>query len=175
MTLEPKFLGPQLRDYLRLQLYRQVEGSCNGRYGYVVAIVNVDHIEHGIVQDSFGSVAFRIRYTAIVLKPYKNETVDAHITTVNKMGFFATVGPLQVFVSNHVRVRTRACAPHSPHPQLIPADYKFEPNSVPPSYLSDEQGLKIAAGDLVRLKIVGTRIDATEMVRRAARALTLPA
>lgn len=101
--MEPKFLGPQLRDYLRLHLYRQVEGSCNGRYGYIVAIVAVDNIDSGIVQDSFGSVAFRVRYTAVVLKPYKNETVDATIGTVNKMGFFANVGPLQIFVSNHVK------------------------------------------------------------------------
>jgi DNA-directed RNA polymerase II subunit RPB7 len=91
-----------LRDHLRLQLYRQVEGTCNGRYGYIVAIVAVDHIDSGVVQDSFGSVAFAVRYTAVVLKPYKNETVDAVVATVNKMGFFANVGTLQVFVSNHV-------------------------------------------------------------------------
>lgn len=87
-----------------------MEGSCNGRYGYIVAIVAVDHIDSGVVQDSFGSVAFRIRYTAIVLKPYKNETVDAVVQTVNKMGFFAYIGPLQVFVSNHVGGRLAVMA-----------------------------------------------------------------
>lgn len=93
-----------MRDHIRLQLYRQVEGTCNGRYGYVVAIVAIDSIDNGIVQDGTGSAVFSIKYTAIVQKPFKNETMDAVITTVNKMGFFATVGPLQVFVSNHVRV-----------------------------------------------------------------------
>lgn len=145
ITLEPRFLGAQLRDHIRLQLYRQVEGSCNGRFGYVVALVSISHIESGIVQDSFGSVAFKVRYMALLLKPFKNETVDAVISTVNKMGFFAALGPLQIFVSNH----------------LIPDDYRFEPNSTPPCYLSEEQ--RISPGDGVRLKIVGTRIDATEM------------
>lgn len=127
-----------------------MEGTCNGRYGYIVAIVAVDHIDNGVVQDSFGSVAFKVRYTAVILKPYKNETVDAQIMTVNKMGFFANVGPLQIFVSNH----------------LVPGDFKFEPGSVPPCYMSEEQDMKISPGDMVRLKIVGTRIDATEMVRQ---------
>jgi DNA-directed RNA polymerase II subunit RPB7 len=109
--------------------------------------VAIDHIDNGVVQDSFGSVAFHVRYTAVILKPHKNETLDALIMTVNKMGFFANVGPLQIFVSNH----------------LIPGEFRFEPNSVPPCYLSEEQNAKIAPGDMVRLRIVGTRIDATEM------------
>lgn len=67
-----------------------------------MAIISVDNIEDGVVQDSFGMIAFVVKYTAIVLKPYKNETLDAKVTTVNKMGFFAYVGPLQIFVSNHV-------------------------------------------------------------------------
>lgn len=49
-----------------------------------------------------GSVEFRIKYRAIVLKPFKNEVVDAVVVTVNKMGFFAEVGPLNIFISNHV-------------------------------------------------------------------------
>jgi len=61
------------------------------------------------------------------------------------MGFFAEVGPLQVFVSSH----------------LIPNDMKFNPYGNPPSY-SDE-GVVIEKGSLVRIKIVGTRFDATDI------------
>lgn len=103
VLLEPKYLDNQVRHHLRLQLYRQVEGTCNGRYGYIVAIVSIDSVADGEVQEGTGVVRFLIKYTAIVLKPYKNETVDATISTVNKMGFFASVGPLQIFVSNHVK------------------------------------------------------------------------
>ena len=42
---------------------------------------------------------------------------------INKMGFFAEVGPLNIFISNH----------------LIPNDFKFEPNSMPPCYISEDQ------------------------------------
>lgn len=79
-----------------------MEGTCSGRHGYVIAIVSVDRIGSGMVLDSGGSVTFNVEYTAIVLHPFKNEVLDAVVDNVNKMGFFANVGPLQIFVSNHV-------------------------------------------------------------------------
>lgn len=67
---------------------------------------------------------FIVRYRAIVYRPFKGETVDGVVGNVNKvrpvlacprplrklnvlyhpqqMGFFAEVGPLNVFVSSHV-------------------------------------------------------------------------
>ena len=41
-------------------------------------------------------MTFPIRYMAVVFRPFKGEVLDAVVTTVNKMGFFAEVGPLQV-------------------------------------------------------------------------------
>lgn len=41
---------------------------------------------------------------------------------------------------------------------------KFDANSNPPSFASDDQ--IIEKNTKVRLKIVGTRVDATEIVRR---------
>lgn len=102
VILEPSHLGKNVRDSIRLSLYRQVEGTCNGVHGYILAILSIDSVQAGVVQDSGGFITFRVRYSAIVMKPFKNETIDANIITVNKMGFFAKVGPLQVFVSNHV-------------------------------------------------------------------------
>ena len=52
-----------------------------------------------------------MRYNAIVFRPFKGEVFDAVVTVVNKLGFFAQVGPLQVFVSKH----------------LIPEDMAFDP------------------------------------------------
>ena len=93
-----------MKDILRVQLYRQVEGTCSGRHGYIVSIVSMEDVGAGRVHDSYGYVSFDVRYTAIVMKPFKNEVMDAVVDSVNKMGFFANVGPLQVFVSNHVLV-----------------------------------------------------------------------
>jgi hypothetical protein len=57
----------------------------------------------GKINDGTGMVTFPVAYRAIVFRPFKGEVVDAVVTQVNKMGFMAEVGPLQVFVSKHVR------------------------------------------------------------------------
>ena len=62
-----------------------------------------------------------MRFNAIVFRPFKGEVLDAVVTQVNKLGFFAQVGPLQVFVSKH----------------LIPSDMRFDPQSTPPAYVSE--------------------------------------
>merc|ERR1711879_1060433 len=86
-----------------------------------------------------------VAYRAIVFRPFKGEVVDAVVTQVNKMGFMAEVRPLQVFVSKH----------------LIPTDMTFDPTEH--CFASEDESVKISKDDEVRLKIVGTRVDASEI------------
>lgn len=145
ISLHPSYFGPNMQTQLNDKLYADVEGTCSGRFGYIITVVRVHTIGKGKILPGSGLAEFKVKYQAIVFKPFKGEVVDAVVTTVNKMGFFADVGPLQVFVSSH----------------LIPSDMKFDPNGNPPCYQSEDQ---IIQKDIhVRLKIVGTRIDATEI------------
>jgi len=88
-----------------------------------------------------------VKFKAIVFRPFKNEVVDAIVSQVTKMGFFAEVGPLQVFISKH----------------LIPADMSFDAAANPPCFVSDDGSVKIEKDCEVRLKVVGTRVDANEI------------
>ena len=63
------------------------------------------------------------------------------------MGFFAEAGPLQLFVSNH----------------LIPEEFEFD-TAQEPCYVTSEGDQKILPGCEVRLRVVGTRVDANEIV-----------
>ncbi|KAI8974091.1 RNA polymerase Rpb7 [Pilobolus umbonatus] len=145
ITLHPSYFGPNMHQQLKDKLYADVEGTCSGRYGYIITVVSLSSFGKGKILPGSGLSEFKVSYQAIVFKPYKNEVLDGIVTTVNKMGFFADVGPLQVFVSNH----------------LIPNDMKFDANGNPPCYSSEDQ--VIQKDVQVRLKIVGTRIDATEI------------
>lgn len=49
--------------------------------------------------------------------------------------------------------------------QSIPADMQFCPTGVPPCYKSKDEDVVISSEDKIRLKIVGTRVDATGIVR----------
>jgi DNA-directed RNA polymerase II subunit RPB7 len=122
ILLHPSYFGAQLEDYLRQKLYEDVEGTCSGKHGYVfflftdlyeliiwdvryiISVVTINSIGDAKILPSTGQARFRCVYTAVVMKPFKGETVDGKVVNVNKMGFFAMVGPLQVFVSSHVSV-----------------------------------------------------------------------
>jgi DNA-directed RNA polymerase subunit E'/Rpb7 len=65
-----------------------------------------------------------------------------------QVGFFAEAGPLQIFVSGH----------------LIPEDFEYSQLD-DPAFVSGDEEVRIQAGTEVRLRIVGTRTDASEIVR----------
>ena len=69
-----------------------------------------------------------------------------------QMGFFAEAGPVSIFVSNH----------------LIPDEFSFVAADEP-SFVSADEAVRIVAGAEARLRIVGTRVDATEIVRLSCR------
>ena len=104
INLHPQFFGPQIQNFLVQRLYDEVEGTCSGRYGYIISVVDVVSVGTGVLQSNTGFAEYIITYKAIVFKPFKNQVVDGIVTTVNKIGFWADVGPLQVFVSQHVLV-----------------------------------------------------------------------
>lgn len=64
-----------------------------------------------------------------------------------QVGFFADAGPLQLFVSNH----------------LIPEDFTYDSTN-DPAFVSSDEAVRVQAGAEVRLRIVGTRVDADEIV-----------
>ncbi|KAH6565436.1 hypothetical protein BASA50_010938 [Batrachochytrium salamandrivorans] len=152
INLHPQFFGPQIKAFLTRRLYEEVEGTCSGQFGYIISVVDIVDVGKGVLQSNTGFAQFQVLYKAIVFKPFKNQVVDGIVTTVNKIGFWADVGPLQVFISSH----------------LIPGYLKFDSNSNPPAYVGEgqefgEASLRVEKGATVRLRIVGTRVDATEI------------
>ena len=65
-----------------------------------------------------------------------------------QMGFFADAGPLQIFVSQH----------------LIPSHYRVEITD-DASFESEENAPPIKAGAAVRVRLVGIKVEANQLVR----------
>jgi len=147
LSLHPSFFGPNMRTYLKHKLLSDVEGTCSGQYGYIICVLDHQKIDIGAgkIVPGVGLAEFTVKYQAIIFKPFKGEVVDATVTTVNKMGFFADVGPMQIFVSIH----------------LIPPDLKFLPDANPPNFSNEEQ--VIEKGAMVRVKIMGLRMDVKDI------------
>ncbi|CAD1479107.1 unnamed protein product, partial [Heterotrigona itama] len=84
ILLHPRYFGPQLLDTVKQKLYTEVEGTCTGKYGFVVAVTTIDNIGAGIIQPGQGFVVYPVKYKAIVFRPFKGEVLDAIVTQVNK-------------------------------------------------------------------------------------------
>jgi DNA-directed RNA polymerase II subunit RPB7 len=150
IVLPPQYFGPGLNEEVQNRLRKEVEGTCHGRFGFIICVLSIKDIGQGKIQDSYGHATFDVKYEAILLKPFNGQVVDAIVGTMNKMGIFADVGPLHVFVSTH----------------SMPSDLKFDTSpsaATNPCFVSEDQTIKISKGDTIRLRIIGVRIDAKEL------------
>ena len=104
VLLHPKFFKGNLKKRLKANLVEDVSGSCLGTDGYVVAVLDVqdEDVSRGKLQTATGQAVFHIKFQAILLRPYVNEVVQAEVILCNRHGLFARVGPMEIFVSQHL-------------------------------------------------------------------------
>mmetsp|Transcript_26423 Transcript_26423/g.73831 ORF Transcript_26423/g.73831 Transcript_26423/m.73831 type:complete len:175 (-) Transcript_26423:1269-1793(-) len=149
LKLHPRYFRNGVSAILRDRLVDEVEGTCTGRYGFIINVVRIEDVGPGMLDTTDGVAVYNIRYMAIVFRPFKGEVLDAIVTSVSERGLFAEAGPLQIFVSA----------------RAFPNNLQYNPESNPPSYIStDSNDMEVLAKDsAVRVKIVGTRNAATEI------------
>ena len=41
ISLHPRYFGPKLHDTLKNLLFKEVEGTCTGQHGFVVAVTTI--------------------------------------------------------------------------------------------------------------------------------------
>lgn len=141
--LHPRYFGNQLHNYVYEKLYNEIEGTCLGRFGYIIAITSITEIGAGMFEHAGGLAKFPILYKAIVFRPFKGEIMDGIVKQVNRMGIFVDIGPVTCFINRH----------------SIPAHYEFEANVVPACYKTQSDDPAITVQEKIRVKIIGTRID----------------
>ncbi len=82
IMLHPRYFGPQLMDTVKQKLFSEVEGTCTGKYGFVIAVTHIEDIGAGLIQPGQGFVVYPVKYKAIVFRPFKGEVLDAVVTQV---------------------------------------------------------------------------------------------
>jgi DNA-directed RNA polymerase II subunit RPB7 len=143
IVLEPVHFGPKLRATIVSLLREQVEGLALATFGYVVNVIEVpeDQIKSGIIEYDSGNVCFKD--TALLLRPFINEVLDAVVGQCNPLGFFAFAGPIRIFVSKH----------------SMPEDMFNGFDAEKDCWVSDDKEVVISAGSGVRLKIKGRTVE----------------
>jgi len=141
VTLHPSYFGKNMHDLVKGKLLKDVEGTCTGRY-YIITVLDSFDISEGRILPGSGLAEFTVGYRAVVWRPFKGETVDAIVESINQIGFFCQAGPLPIFVSSH----------------LIPLDIKYDPNATPPQFTNNDDSV-IEVGTHIRVKLIGTRAE----------------
>ena len=146
IVLQPLYFGPKLKATIVRLLKEEVEGLSLANYGYVVNVIEVpeDEIKSAIIEYDSGDVVFKVKYTALLLRPFINEVLDATVSQCNQLGFFAYVGPLRIFVSKH----------------SMPEDMFNGFDGDKDAWISDDKEIVINSGCGVRLRIKGRTVEA---------------
>jgi len=149
LALAPRYFGKSIEKHILEQLRRKVEGKCSGRFGFTIIVAALTKIEKGKLHEDSGFAHFPVTYHALVFRPFKNEILPAKVTAINNSGFFAQAGPLEIFVSK----------------MLMPDDLKFDSSKDGlPTYYSETEEVRIEVSSLVRVKIVGIRLSADNII-----------
>ncbi|KAG5182308.1 hypothetical protein JKP88DRAFT_269964 [Tribonema minus] len=149
LLLEPQFFGPNLHEVVGRLLLEQVEGMSLGNDGFVISVFSQNSantsMEMGTIEYDTGAANIICTYEAICFRPFRNEVLDATVSNVTDLGFFAEVGPLEIFVSRFNM------------PEDI-ANTGYD--SVGDMWVSEDKEVEIKKGCGVRLRIIGITVEA---------------
>ncbi len=90
IDLKPNQIGSNIYNQISNELKHRFEKKILGKIdGYIINIVHVHKdIKNQKINDINGSVNYDIQYTAVVVKPIKDQSVNIKITTCNGAGIW---------------------------------------------------------------------------------------
>lgn len=98
LILHPRNISQNIQSLIQDYLYKNVEGTCTSS-GFIISVLKIIKINEGRVLNN-GHVSFKIEYQAMILKPQTTEIVDCQIVSSSNFGYFASVGPMNIFIYN---------------------------------------------------------------------------
>ena len=138
VTISPEFLGRNLADVAKTQLMREVEGTAVDTGGFIITVTDWDPapLANGLVDHLTGAVYYKMRFQAMMFRPFKNEVLDATVKSVSEVG----VG-VGVVVWWGAMGTTRAAAPRCAYsllssPLLPSSRWDFSLTRAPCPFLS---------------------------------------
>ncbi|TLD06206.1 uncharacterized protein PgNI_08837 [Pyricularia grisea] len=145
VSLHPSFFGKNMHEIVVQRLLADTEGTCQGDF-YIISVMDAVDISPGKIVPGNAMAEFTVNYRAVVWRPFKGQTVDGIVDSVNQHGFFIAVGPLRVFITK----------------QMCPPDVIYDANASPPVF-TDKDTWLVDVGTLCRARIIGLRSEVDTM------------
>jgi DNA-directed RNA polymerase subunit E' len=98
VRISPKLFGEKLDDAVLKQLKTDYEGQVTEDLGRVIAILDVDNIEEGVLIPGDGAAYHRTKFTILNYLPEINEMIEGEVKDIAKFGAFVDFGPFEGMV-----------------------------------------------------------------------------
>ncbi|KAI5171405.1 DNA-directed RNA polymerase II subunit RPB7 [Nematocida sp. LUAm3] len=141
IVVSPKLLGKRIDEVVKEKIVEEIEGKCTADSGYVISLISIDALSSSQIEPENASATFLVEYSALILLPQKNEVLNAVVHEINKIGIFCFIGPFSIFISMY----------------QIPGHFSEAEESS--SILSNDGGPPITKGCIVRVKLIGVKIE----------------
>lgn len=82
LLLHPCDLTSQITTIVKGRMMSELVGQCLGKLGFVIAILDIkdEDIHAGLIDNDSGAVLMSVWYDAVLLRPFRNEVLDAIAT-----------------------------------------------------------------------------------------------
>jgi DNA-directed RNA polymerase II subunit RPB7 len=156
LQLHPKFFGKKIAQHITEQLRLQVEGKCTGRFGWTIAVANVEDLSRGLLDQESGYAHYDVKYNALVFNPFVNEVLPAVVTSITAQGIFVNAGPCEMMIFQ----------------TYIPETYQYyDPPDGMPCYIAryeNEPDSRIEVDTSIRVRVVTIKRAADKITVLAA-------
>ncbi len=98
VIVPPHALQYNLKHVIRDRLSKNIRGKCTEQNGFILQMKRITDIKGGVLDKKTGAVHYDVEFIAKTLKPLVGDTIEAVVSRVFKIGFFADLGPLSIFV-----------------------------------------------------------------------------
>lgn len=141
IPIEPHLLNCNIHKIIKDKVWNTIKTVCSGEYGFVLRLNSIDNIGKGSIDTDNAVVVYPVDFTITSFKPDIGSVVMGCVSSVSKSGFFAQLGPLEIFV------------PHTHIPESY--TYRFietDENGIEDSVFESDV-TKISRGEFVRIRI----------------------
>jgi DNA-directed RNA polymerase subunit E' len=98
ISVPPEKLNLELEDSVKESLEAKFEGSINTDIGVILAIIEVDGIEEGVVLPGDPSVHYPVKFKLLSWMPREHEIVEGEVVDITEFGAFIRCGALDGLV-----------------------------------------------------------------------------
>ena len=141
IEIPPFLFDQEMSISARIILSADYEGIITKDYGFIIAIVDVIEVKHGVIIPGSASTFHEVTFSLLSFRPTVSEVVEGDIVEIVDFGAFIRLGPLDGLV----------------HVSQIYDDY-ISYEQVANRFLGKETGKILEVNDTVRARIIAVSL-----------------